>query len=42
MSGMFSYTLKFNQDLSKWDVSRVINMNGMFAQALRFNQDLSK
>merc|ERR1712032_1594844 len=32
----------FNQDLSKWDVSRVIDMSSMFHDAEAFNQDLSK
>ena len=33
---------KFNGDLSKWDVSRVTNMNCMFRDASSFNGDLSK
>ena len=32
----------FNQDLSKWDVSAVTNMQGMFQRARSFNQDVSK
>jgi surface protein len=32
---------KFNQDISKWDVSNVENMGGMFWGA-KFNQDISK
>merc|ERR1711934_861172 len=41
---MFCYANSFNlnQDLSKWDVSRVTNMGGMFNYAESFNQDLSK
>ena len=39
---MFWVAKSFNQDLSKWDVSRVTNMCGMFAGAESFNQDLSK
>merc|ERR1712032_1595864 len=31
----------FNQDLSKWDVSRVTSMFGMFRNTDFFNQDLS-
>ena len=30
----------FNQDISKWDVSKVTNMSGMFLRATRFNQDI--
>merc|ERR1712032_164844 len=32
----------FNQDLSKWDVSKVTDMGYMFADTSAFNQDLSK
>ena len=32
----------FNQDISKWRVSQVTNMNRMFIGALAFDQDLSK
>merc|ERR1712032_191570 len=42
MQWMFDGATDFNQDLSKWDVSRVINMEGMFNYAKSFNQDLSK
>jgi len=42
MYGMFSGATVFNQDLSKWDVSKVTNMPQMFYQATAFNQDLSK
>ena len=31
----------FNADISKWDVSRVTNMNAMFQKAPSFNGDLS-
>jgi len=41
VSGMFSGTFVFNQDLSSWDVSSVTNMSNMFSNALIFNQDLS-
>ena len=33
---------KFNADLSKWDVSRVTNMDYMFRFASSFNGDISK
>ena len=39
---MFSDAFAFNQDLSKWGVSAVINMAHMFSDASAFNQDLSK
>ena len=47
MSELFSYDTdekygldKFNGNISKWDVSNVINMNNMFFRS-RFNQDIS-
>ena len=36
---MFSRS-KFNGDISKWDVSNVINMTGMFENS-NFNRDIS-
>ena len=41
LSGMFSGSYKFNQDLSGWDVSRVTNMSSMFYQAKTFNGNIS-
>merc|ERR1712032_991634 len=41
MDGMFTDTWVFNQDLSKWDVSKVTRMGGMFNDASAFNQNLS-
>jgi len=35
-------TSDFNQDISKWDVSNVTNMENMFYYATNFNQDISK
>ncbi|WP_371832637.1 BspA family leucine-rich repeat surface protein [Planktomarina sp.] len=32
----------FNQDISKWQTSKVTRMDYMFAGATAFNQDLSK
>ena len=32
----------FNGDISKWDVSKVTNMEGMFYGARTFNGDISK
>ena len=39
---MFSDTKSFNQDLLKWDVSRVTNMVYTFNNVASFNQDLPK
>jgi surface protein len=39
---MFARAKFFNGDLSKWDVSHVIDTSGMFWEASAFNGDLSK
>lgn len=39
---MFAHSYLFNQDISKWDVSRVDDMAGMFKNCTLFNQDISK
>ncbi|WP_342261463.1 BspA family leucine-rich repeat surface protein [Spiroplasma endosymbiont of Notiophilus biguttatus] len=41
VTGMFSLSSNFNQDISNWDVSNVINMNYMFLFTSSFNQDIS-
>merc|ERR1712238_347256 len=41
-SGMFFGAVKFNGDVSKWDVSSVKRMAGMFNGAVKFNGDVSK
>ena len=38
---MFSGATSFNQDISMWDVSNVVDMNGMFVNATAFNSDIS-
>ena len=38
---MFQGATSFNQDISKWDVSNVENMDYMFSGATSFNQDIS-
>jgi len=38
---MFFDAKEFNGDISKWDVSRVTDMNGMFMNAKEFNGDIS-
>ncbi|WGD32835.1 hypothetical protein Mccp14020TZ_03410 [Mycoplasma capricolum subsp. capripneumoniae] len=40
MAGMFFGATSFNQDISKWDVSKVKTMNGMFKKAKKFNQPI--
>ena len=42
MASMFSAALAFNQDLSKWDVSAVTDMQSTFVDVSTFNQHLSK
>ena len=42
MSYILAAASVFNQDLSKWDVSRVTDMSHLFNSATNFNQDLSK
>merc|ERR1712032_1650451 len=39
---MFSGAKSFNQDLSKWNVAKIPDMQGMFSQASAFNGGLSK
>lgn len=41
LDDMFKGCKNFNQDISDWDVSRVVSMNSMFEGCDKFNQDLS-
>ena len=41
MQFMFTVARDFNQDISGWDVSNVIDMSEMFSAAYSFNQDIS-
>ena len=40
MNHMFSSATEFNQDISNWNTSNVIDMSDMFAKANNFNQDI--
>jgi len=40
MSRLFCFELIFNDDISRWNVSNVINMECMFHSAKSFNQPL--
>merc|ERR1719353_1892579 len=42
MRVMFVGAISFNSDISKWDVSRVADMNRMFYNAKSFNGDISQ
>jgi surface protein len=42
LATVFSYASAFNSDISKWDVSKVINMHDLVAKASSFNSDISK
>jgi surface protein len=42
MNGMFEWCAVFNQQLNKWNISKVENMSFMFAGCESFNQDISK
>ena len=41
MSSMFSSAYQFNEDISNWDTSNVINMRKMFYYSTSFNQPLN-
>ena len=41
MGFLFYGTTSFDQDISNWDVSNVMNMRSMFTGATAFNQDIS-
>lgn len=41
LDDMFKGSVRFDQDISDWDVSGVVSMNSMFEGCGRFNQDLS-
>ena len=41
MASMFFWAVKFNSDISNWDVSNVTNMGWMFNRAESFNADIS-
>ena len=39
MSWMFGHCINFSQNLDKWKVDKVTNMNGMFYDAQRFKKN---
>ena len=41
MAGMFKGAIVFNQDISSWNVSSVIDMRSMFDGALVFDKDIT-
>ena len=41
MRDLFQEKIDFNDDISRWDVSNVTNMNRMFYGATSFNQPLN-
>ena len=42
MNSMFKNTLRFNADISQWNVQNCYNMEEMFYSARKFNQDISQ
>ena len=38
MGYMFGNAIKFNQDISRWDIGNVAQITYMFAEATKFNQ----
>ena len=42
MSYMFYKCETFNQDISKWDMSKVTDISNMFDGCKSFNKDISK
>ena len=42
MNSLFKYAIEFNEDISYWNTSNVINMNNMFNNASNFNINISK
>jgi surface protein len=41
MNFMFAYAKAFNQDIGRWNVSKVQTISSMFEGAMSFNQNIS-
>lgn len=41
LSNMFAETLKFNQNISRWNVSNIVDMSYMFSFTEKFNKNIS-
>ncbi|WP_338975923.1 BspA family leucine-rich repeat surface protein [Spiroplasma endosymbiont of Monopis laevigella] len=42
LSNMFADNLTFDQNISSWNISNIVDMSYMFYDAKKFNQDISK
>lgn len=42
LSNMFAETLKFNQNISRWNVSNIVDMSYMFSFTEKFNKNISR
>lgn len=42
LSGMFQHAIRFEGNVSRWDLSNAIEMDEMFHNAISFNDDISR
>ncbi|WP_432654081.1 BspA family leucine-rich repeat surface protein [Spiroplasma ixodetis] len=42
LSNMFADNLTFDQNISSWNISNIVDMSYMFYDAKKFNQEISK